>query len=376
MRLIINTTTLSGTGVTQVACSFINECKDFPDINYYVFLSKTVAGQIDVSFFPSNFQFFYFEDHPLYGTKGFKVRKELRRLEREIKPDVVFTVFGPACWTPQVPHISGFANSYYVFPNSPFFDVISKKDWFRIYLLKIAHRFFLKRNGRFFICETEAMRIGLADYLKIPLSRIFTVSNTYSKIYDNEEYLKRTPLLTPAEVDEFRFLILASYDIHKNLTILNNVIPLLQDLSHDVKIKFVLTISDKALEENFREEVKKTIINLGRVDVNDCPGLYEQCDAVFLPTLIESFSANYPEAMKMRKPIMTSDLPFARSICEDAAYYFDPLDPNDIVTKIVQLVNNPTLRNNLIEKGSKRLSYFGDSKQRTSNYLKIINSII
>ena len=57
MKLIINASTLSGSGVTQVATSFIEECKNFVDNQYLVFMSKTVAAQLDPSAYPSNFRF-------------------------------------------------------------------------------------------------------------------------------------------------------------------------------------------------------------------------------------------------------------------------------------------------------------------------------
>ena len=68
-----------------------------------------------------------------------------------------------------------------------------------------------------------------------------------------------------------------------------------------------------------------------------------QSDAMLLPTMLECFSASYPEAMVMKKPVLTSDLSFARSICGNAAIYFNPFDPADIADKIIGLVNDKTL---------------------------------
>ena len=51
---------------------------------------------------------------------------------------------------------------------------------------------------------------------------------------------------------------------------------------------------------------------------------------MILPTLLESFSATYIEAMFHGKTILTSDLDFARDVCGEAAFYFDPLNPQSI----------------------------------------------
>ncbi|KMQ67901.1 hypothetical protein ACM39_11215 [Chryseobacterium sp. FH2] len=375
MKLIINTTTLSGTGVTQVAVSFIYECIAFPENTYHVFLSKTVSKEIKILDFPDNFHFYQFENHPLYGLKGFFTRKQLRNLESTINPDIVFSVFGPSCWTPKSKHITGFANSYYVYPESPFFKRISSKDFLRINLMKIAHRFFLKRNGKYFICETDDMSKRLAVFLHIDPSHIFTVSNTYNRYFEINSTSAKERLLPEPDKNEYRLLSLASFDIHKNLTIINEIIPIWDKKNIGKDIKFILTIDPVKYEQYFTDEAKSRIINLGRVDVKDCPQLYSESDALFLPTLIESFSANYPEAMKMEIPILTSHYSFAKSICENAALYFDPLDPEDIVSKIIQIITDKKLSEQLVYNGKERIKAFGNAGIRAKRYLDVFKSI-
>ncbi|MGV4414269.1 glycosyltransferase [Chryseobacterium sp. T1] len=375
MNLIINTTTLSGTGVTQVAVSFIYECIAFSENTYHIFLSKAVSKEINVNDFPINFKFYQFENHPLYGFRGISIRKRLRQLESYIKPDIVFSVFGPACWTPKTKHFTGFANSYYVYPESPFFKKISVKDFVRINLMKLAHRYFLKRNGKYFFCETEDMSKRLARFLNTDSSNIFTVSNTYNKYFEKDASTSDKQLLPDVVNKEYRFLSLASFDIHKNLTVINEIVPILDKQDLEKNIMFILTIDPQKYELHFTDEAKSRIINLGRIDVKDCPQLYSECQALFLPTLIESFSANYPEAMKMEIPILTSHYSFATSICDNAALYFNPLDPEDIVEKIIQIVNDHELSNQLVNNGKERLVTFGNAKIRAKKYLDVLNSI-
>ena len=83
-----------------------------------------------------------------------------------------------------------------------------------------------------------------------------------------------------------------------------------------------------------------TIINVGPIRIEEAPSLYKECDAMFLPTLLECFSASYVESMKMEKPILTSDMGFAWTVCNNAAIYFDPMDANDIAAKIIELFNS------------------------------------
>lgn len=374
MRIVINCSTLSGTGVTQVAVSFIRECVNITSNEYHVFLSKTVANELKNSNFPSNFFFYTFESHPIYGIKGFTVRKRLRQLEKKINPDCVFSVFGPSWWTPVKPHLIGYAYPHYVYQDSPFFKHISFIENLKINIFRIIHVWFLKRNAKYFVCETEDVSERLTKLFNWKRENIFTVSNTYNDFFNS--YVKGRENILPERTEgEFRFLSLCSFAPHKNLVILNKVIPLLNSRIVNNKIKFILTVDVDLFKELIDDSVKSSIINLGRVDVDKCPQLYDECDALFLPTTLECFSANYPEAMQMKKPIITSDLSFATSICKDAALYFDPYDENDIVDIIDKLTKSTELIENLVKSGSNQLNIVLTPRERAEKYLDICREI-
>ncbi|WP_083836560.1 glycosyltransferase [Nitritalea halalkaliphila] len=114
---------------------------------------------------------------------------------------------------------------------------------------------------------------------------------------------------------------------------------------------------------------------LGHVSIETCPTLYEKSNFVFLPTLLESFSATYAEAMKMGKVLITSDLPFARGICEDAAIYVDPLNPKDIADKILELVKYPEKYAIYINAGFSRLKHFNNAQSRAAKYIEFIENL-
>lgn len=96
---------------------------------------------------------------------------------------------------------------------------------------------------------------------------------------------------------------------------------------------------------------------------------------MFLPTLLECFSASYAEAMVMKKPILTSDLGFAHTVCKDAAVYFDPDDANDVAEKIIGLINSPEKQAELISKGTAQLGQFGSAEHRAIKILELCKRI-
>lgn len=374
MKIIINASTLSATGAVQVAISFIHECINYKENSYYVFLSNTIDSQIDRTAFPNNFKFYFFKHHPAYNFQGFKTRKLLKKLEREILPDCVFSIFGPSWWTPDVPHLMGYAYPYYVYPESPFFKILPLRKYLKIKLYSIIHRSLLRSNGKYYVCETKDVSDRLTRYINRDSNNIFTVTNTYNHYFDAFKS-KNKPILPIREANEFRFVTLSSFSLHKNLSILNSLVPILKKKCPDVNVKFVLTVDPKKAIEKFTKETRKSIYNIGRIPASACPIVYSECDALFLPTLMECFSASYAEAMKMRKPILTSNLPFASTVCKDAALYFDPMDPNDIAEKIIIIVKGEKIRQELINKGNERLKDFDTASSRASKYLQICKKI-
>jgi glycosyltransferase involved in cell wall biosynthesis len=122
------------------------------------------------------------------------------------------------------------------------------------------------------------------------------------------------------------------------------------------------------------DEIDKYIVYLGKVDINGCPSLYVQSHYMFLPTLLECFSASYAEAMRMETIVLTSDLGFARGICNDAAVYFDPLDPIDIVNNLLGIDEDDVGQKLLKHNGVNRLKDFDTAAERAAKYLEIIKN--
>ena len=100
--------------------------------------------------------------------------------------------------------------------------------------------------------------------------------------------------------------------------------------------------------------------------------LYASVDACFMPSLLETFSANYPEAMSTGRPLIASDLDFARAICGDAAKYFAATSPVAAAESIVELLHNPDEWRRLILAGRKEVAKLPTPAEKYSRYEKLI----
>jgi len=371
VKLIINAGSVFKGGSEQVALSFISECRNFNEHEYHVVCAPNLAYQLEIKKFPVNFKFHQIRQRPASNIVNYiKTLIWFKNLERIVKPDCVISTGGHGHWRPKAPLVAGFNTAHYIYPDSPFFRGLSLRK--KLYW-KAMRTFHLKLYGRLdaVLVQTEDVKNRLQHLLSKNIP-IYVISNTVSL-----HYLKRTsfpPKLPPRQSNEVRLLTLSAYYPHKNLEIINPVCRILQKRGYS-NIKFIVTLPNERFANLYGKIPTGMIFNVGPVPVKECPALYEECDFMFLPTLLECFSASYAEAMIMRKPILTSDLTFARTVCCDAAVYFDPMDPENIADKIISLFQDQSLQDQLIRKGAKIISEIGSSYDRTNQFLKICEQV-
>ena len=369
VRLLINTASTDRGGGIQVALSFLNECRGIPGHEYFVFLSPNLAKQVNQSHFPGNFRFFEIEARPATRVFSFKPMSAVfSRLEAEIRPDCVLTTSGPSYWKPKAPHLLGYNLPHYIYQDSPFWKHVSFFERVQFHLKGILIRWFYRRDASEYVVQTDDVGVRLLKFLGRGTTH--TVPNTCSSIYYEPVSGDRKPAVCSPK--EYRLLTVSALYSHKNLEMIKKVVIELRARGYG-RIRFVLTIPQEDYERVFGNAYSE-VITVGPVPPVKCPSLYQECDAMFLPTLLECFSVSYPEAMAMMKPILTSDLDFAKTVCRDAALYFDPLDPVDICDRIVESMN-PEVREQLIERGNRRLPSFNNAKARAEALLSICEQL-
>ncbi len=97
------------------------------------------------------------------------------------------------------------------------------------------------------------------------------------------------------------------------------------------------------------------IVNVGRLAQHELSSYYCHSTALLLPTLLESYTATYLEAMRFDCPVLTSDMDFAREVCGAAALYFDPWNVDSMADAIIRLRSNPSLQEDLRHQGRERI---------------------
>ena len=105
-----------------------------------------------------------------------------------------------------------------------------------------------------------------------------------------------------------------------------------------------------------------SVNELGWIDENDLNAIYSAAELFVFPSWYEGFGLPILEAMSCRLPVILSDIPTHREIANDSALYFRPGDKIELAERIYSLLNDNTIKENLITKGLERTKYFNWQK--------------
>jgi len=129
-------------------------------------------------------------------------------------------------------------------------------------------------------------------------------------------------------------------------------------------------------DQNMFNEIKfnENIILAGYVDDKTLVNFYKNAKLLVFPSLYEGFGVPPIEAMSFGCPVLASNVASLPEVCEDAAYYVDPYNVNDIFDGIDKILNSGSLRDELIQKGYERQAEFS-WENSACKLVKIIENI-
>ena len=370
MTILINASNLKAGGGLQVADSICRELYRFPQHTFVVVLSSffrdtstTLSGFQNVTLYIYNVKnslktLLWGRDHFLDG------------LVKDNNISAVLTVFGPSRWDPRCVHLCGFAKAFHVIPESPYYSRMSSLELWKNKIENKIYEYFFQRATKFFFTENPFITERLQILFK--KSTVYTVTNYYNQVFDHIDLWKKKDL---PSFDGITLLTVSSSYPHKNLEIAADISRYLERNHPDFNFRFVITIERNQFKSEI-DDIEQHFLFIGKVDITECPSLYQQCDIVFQPTLIECFTATYPEAMRMERPIVTTDLDFARGLCDDAACYYSAIDSDAAAEAIYKVATDKEYASKLVENGHQQLNKYDTYNQRADKLIGIIERMV
>lgn len=357
--VLVNASTLVVGGGVQVGVSFIEHAGrgSHNKLDFVFAVSRAIHANLPADL-RGDRRVHVIDKSPAHPFGGRAARSRLKQLEEAIRPAVVYSIGFPSYVRFSAPEIGRYTNPWEILPNRVALSTVPLAERAALFL-KTRYRLRWARHARWFETQTEAAKAGIARMLSVERRLIHVVPNS-----PNPRFIGRSSLPPGQKSGDFRILCLSAAYRHKNLRIIPEVARQLANESDRQDYVFVLTLpADGRIYREIAKLADKLgvtnmIQNVGALDLDACVREYERADAVFLPTLLEIFSATYVEAMAMCRPIVTSDLDFARDTCGDAALYYNPTSPEAAASAIRAVVTDRALRSELTARGTARLARF------------------
>jgi len=174
----------------------------------------------------------------------------------------------------------------------------------------------MARNCKQVLTVSNSIKSELVETLSIPVDSITVLGNKV----DNRllQANAKPPEGLPEGFSEF-YLMVGTNDPRKNFEFAASCI------SEQLNKKVVMVGGN---HRNFRQTVTKesnNLIRVGHISLENLKWLYMNASALVSPSLYEGFGIPNLEAMALECPIICSDIPVFREVCDKAALYFNPL---------------------------------------------------
>lgn len=358
-RLLVDCTPLAKGGGVQVALGLLHHLSTRDDIEWQALLTPRILSSVPPDLLALDQMIILRRERGIAGLV--RIALELRHKALVFRPTVAFTVFGPPYARLGPRHVCGFARPHMLYCEQA--REILKRRLTPLSYVKARLKHDVSRSLRIamlkvadhLIVETEVVRRRTIDLLGFPSNRVHVVRNAVNPL------LLEAPVTDSAPLDVMRVLVPSAYYGHKNLEVVPEVAASLARLRPGLRVRFHLTLDAteppvvRILEHAARLGQADTVKAIGHRTLAELAIEYAAADAVMLPTLLECSTAVYPETFHFQRPLVTSDLDFARAACAEAALYCRPLEPDAWAQALLRLHDQPEERQRLVKAGTKRL---------------------
>lgn len=368
MRILVNTisTKKHSGGAFQIANNYTIETLKHPEIDWIYVVSSDLDASLPNEIKKQS-NYFVFPTQPDFFRSYYKVKKELKKLVKKTKPDVVYSITAPCYFSFEVPEVMRFTNPLVAHPNKYSWLVQPLGAKLRL-LLYCWNQKRLIKNARYLITQTETTKQGILRITHLPENHVRVVNNVLPASFASQSNKH-------INNDSWREVACVGAPVpHKNFDIIPEVLRELKN-NRINDVRFHITMPENhiiwiKIQKKLREyHLESLVINHGRLNQAELSDMYKHCQYCFLPTLLEVFSASTVEAMFYDLKIVATNFSFNKEVLKDSCLYYAPMNPIDAAKQFMRLFNDKELQESLSNNMRKQLKKY-------DNYEKHFNEIL
>ncbi len=238
------------------------------------------------------------------------------------------------------------------------------------------------RRAAKLVCISEFVRGTVLEKGNVPPSRVHTVHIGLPARLSGQPSGDVSALMDRLGLTRERYLLYpANFWAHKNHEMLLTAFGMYLAQYPDSDLRLVLTGADTGKRRELAEAAGRMgldgrVVFPGYVSDADMGALTQACAALIFPSLFEGFGMPLIEAMTLGRPVLCSNVTSLPEVGGDAALYFDPRRPDEIVAAIRRLETEPGLGADMIRKGFSQAEAIGGPRKMAESYAAIFEEAV
>jgi len=300
-----------------------------------------------------------FVEMPVFRNTLRRVFLEQTRLAEMIRgcgADVLISAGNFALWNSPVPQILLSRNSLYT--SADFSRDVQDRGDYAIWLDTLIKGWLARQSilqASLTVAPSEAFARDLTEWSGRKVVAVHHGFNRQSFMADVTPLPAETRAQLAEGQDALRLLFVSHYNYYRNFETLFRAVPIIRKNLNGKRVKLYLTcrLNSSQNPGTYRAEgaaslagdlrADRDIVELGTVPYRSLHHLYRACHIYVTPAYAESFAHPLVEAMASGMPIVASDLPVHREICEKAGVYFPRFSPDKLAEQVLRIYKDQEL---------------------------------
>lgn len=336
-----------------------------PNWNFIIVCNRTsILGEIKSPYDNINYEYIVENHLPGEINRFLFFTFQLKKIVKKYSANIIWSMnIGPYVNTSAY-HVLSLNNAFQVCDSTLL--EIHPSGPFRVNLLRLFFRISM-RHTKLTILQTPFMEKLVKNNFLNTKTIVATksVGITHNLPKDENIISKRI------NSDDFNVIYIATNYPYKRHLLLFQAFNLFDNEIPNLKLVVTLTY-EQCLNIDFNLAThlynKGILICLGWIEPKELETLYKSSKIAVMPSLIESLSSSHIEAMFWGIPQITSNLAYAKDLCQGAAYYVNDHESSQAwKDAIITLYNDPYLYEKLIQHGHQEAKILPQSWSDAAN---------
>ena len=233
-------------------------------------------------------------------------------------------------------------------------------------------------NANAIIATSEATKRDIIHHFGLSSDKIHVVYQTCNPIFEKKvPQFEIESVLKKLNLPPTYFLYVGAITERKNVL---NLVKAYNSIKKSTQTPLVIIGNGRGhllkLKKYISEQhLEDRIILCSNIETIDLPAIYQAAKVFIYPSKYEGFGIPIIESLKSGTPVITSNVSCMPEVVGDAGILIDPENFENIAQSLLEIDNNISLRNELIDKGYSRAKLFNLSaftEQTMNIYKKVL----